>query len=1415
MTEYFQVSLYGPPEGAQGMRVKEHRLNGFIMAWDFLRNDLLHYDINITKVSTNEVHTFLLTDAESFNRQILEYQFFNLERGTEYDVQMRATSNKGQIGEWSQKLRVKTATEIAPLITKQLSDVSVGEGQTYNMSCVVDANPAATFRWFKNGIVISPTDNRYAMSDNRLIILNALHGAENSEAKYKCEASNSLGKTTSKEAQLTVQWMEENFQLAPSNRIIYNGQLFVRISARAPIGSSLHVTWRHNGVPIRPATHPNFAVTQYRGPANNLHYALDIRNLNQLAEGEYTVTASNLGAIRTVEFQLILAGNPPAIHTLAVSEQSDDEVVLQWEPPISSDKLQAFGDDFKYRKDVKTFQISYKDTTTNKEKIISTVGTFVDAVFLARKHEINGIKTGVLYEYKIRMIDFGDQVGAWSTPVKHILHVAAGLPGIPGEITRSPVLYAESTTVTFSWTPPTLLNHNDVSKLSYSFKYCLFGTQNCKESQRLMMTSITLSEFVPRMFYDYELTVYNEEGLAGSEKRDGFFQTASRDTCRPTHFTCTASPQCVSNNMKCNGLLDCSDGSDEKAEAGCVPPPAIQTLRINKTDAYSITVQWEGVAQQQHRVVSYDVENLNTGVVINVPHPSLVAVLPPFSVQFVNLTADTTYSFRVRANNPSGSSPWSQIVYGTTAKKDVAAGLPGIPGEITRSPVLYAESTTVTFSWTPPTLLNHNDVSKLSYSFKYCLFGTQNCKESQRLMMTSITLSEFVPRMFYDYELTVYNEEGLAGSEKRDGFFQTASRDTCRPTHFTCTASPQCVSNNMKCNGLLDCSDGSDEKAEAGCVPPPAIQTLRINKTDAYSITVQWEGVAQQQHRVVSYDVENLNTSVVINVPHPSLVAVLPPFSVQFVNLTADTTYSFRVRVNNPSGSSPWSQMVYGTTAKKDVAAGLPGIPGEITRSPVLYAESTTVTFSWTPPTLLNHNDVSKLSYSFKYCLFGTQNCKESQRLMMTSITLSEFAPRMFYDYELTVYNEEGLAGSEKRDGFFQTASRDTCRPTHFTCTASPQCVSNNMKCNGLLDCSDGSDEKAEAGCVPPPAIQTLRINKTDAYSITVQWEGVAQQQHRVVSYDVENLNTSVVINVPHPSLVAVLPPFSVQFVNLTADTTYSFRVRVNNPSGSSPWSQIVYGRTNTRDAPSAPRNLRVKAVPGWETTNVSFTWQQPKKLGVSSLDQISYQLHICTATSQCRTFSSIRSFAYQIGSLNKNSTYSYTLTSIGVNGLVGGSLFGMFNTSAVIKRPSPPVDVKATSHNSGTAIDIKWKHSKQTVGIPTKNMKYKVTHCLASVPNNCSSVIVNGTSHVITGLSPGNAYDIRVAALGAQAVESINYKETVTLVQRQDEDDDDELTDAVVATIVIASVGAVILITSIIIYVAKTAKSGTAGISS
>lgn len=102
------------------------------------------------------------------------------------------------------------------------------------------------------------------------------------------------------------------------------------------------------------------------------------------------------------------------------------------------------------------------------------------------------------------------------------------------------------------------------------------------------------------------------------------------------------------------------------------------------------------------------------------------------------------------------------------------------------------------------------------------------------------------------------------------------------------------------------------------------------------------------------------------------------------------------------------------------------------------------------------------------------------------------------------------------------------------------------------------------------------------------------------------------------------------------------------------------------------------------------------------------------------------------------------------------------------LERPSPPVDVKATSHKSGTAIDIKWKHSKQTVGIPTKDMKYKVTHCLASVPNNCSSVVVNGTSHVITGLSPGNVYDIRVAALGAQAVESTNYKETVTLVQRQ-----------------------------------------------
>ncbi|XP_057302819.1 neogenin-like [Hydractinia symbiolongicarpus] len=303
----FKVTFYGPPEGAKGMRVKEHRLNGFIMTWDFLRVDIDYYDITITKIATNKVQTFKLDDAENFDRQILEYQFYNLERGTEYDVQMRATSKEKQVGEWSEKLRVKTVTEIAPVVTEQPGDANVGEGQTYNMSCVVDASPAATFRWFKNGIVISPTDSRYTIIDNKLIILNALHGAENSEAKYKCEASNNLGKATSEEAQLTVQWMEQNFQIAPRNRLFYRGTSFIRISARAPIGSSLHVTWRQNGVPIRPETHPNFAVTQYRGPANNLHYALDIRNLDERVDGKYTVSASNLGGIRSVEFHMILA----------------------------------------------------------------------------------------------------------------------------------------------------------------------------------------------------------------------------------------------------------------------------------------------------------------------------------------------------------------------------------------------------------------------------------------------------------------------------------------------------------------------------------------------------------------------------------------------------------------------------------------------------------------------------------------------------------------------------------------------------------------------------------------------------------------------------------------------------------------------------------------------------------------------------------------------------------------------------------------------------------------------------------------------------------------------------------------------------------------------------------------------------
>lgn len=96
----------------------------------------------------------------------------------------------GFVGLWSQD------PGIPPLITNDIADVTVHEGQQVEFVLGVSSKPAAKYHWLTNGVPVG------GVSTNRYVILSALPSDNGST--YQCIASNVFGCTTSSVAHLTV-----------------------------------------------------------------------------------------------------------------------------------------------------------------------------------------------------------------------------------------------------------------------------------------------------------------------------------------------------------------------------------------------------------------------------------------------------------------------------------------------------------------------------------------------------------------------------------------------------------------------------------------------------------------------------------------------------------------------------------------------------------------------------------------------------------------------------------------------------------------------------------------------------------------------------------------------------------------------------------------------------------------------------------------------------------------------------------------------------------------------------------------------------------------------------------------------------------------------------------------------------------
>ena len=187
------------------MHIKQYRKNGFILKWDYLRDDLAFYDIKIKRLSSGFTTDIVFKEHNlPLWFQYTEYEFKGLAPDEDYEIVMRATDVMNQTGVWSSPFKTKTVSQFAPFFVNDIPQIIyVGEGKDVTLSCDVESQPPATFQWFKNDVMILSSSGGNALLDQKLIILNV--SRSDSGVKYKCKASNIVGNMTGIEATINVQ----------------------------------------------------------------------------------------------------------------------------------------------------------------------------------------------------------------------------------------------------------------------------------------------------------------------------------------------------------------------------------------------------------------------------------------------------------------------------------------------------------------------------------------------------------------------------------------------------------------------------------------------------------------------------------------------------------------------------------------------------------------------------------------------------------------------------------------------------------------------------------------------------------------------------------------------------------------------------------------------------------------------------------------------------------------------------------------------------------------------------------------------------------------------------------------------------------------------------------------------------------
>jgi chitodextrinase len=211
----------------------------------------------------------------------------------------------------------------------------------------------------------------------------------------------------------------------------------------------------------------------------------------------------------------------------------------------------------------------------------------------------------------------------------------------------------------------------------------------------------------------------------------------------------------------------------------------------------------------------------------------------------------------------------------------------------------------------------------------------------------------------------------------------------------------------------------------------------------------------------------------------------------------------------------------------------------------------------------------------------------------------------------------------------------------------------------------------------------------------------------------------------------------------LTASTGYSYRVRATDAAGSlSPYSNVASATTQTSDTqpPMAPTNLAATAING---TQINLSWTaSTDNVGVTG-----YLVERCQGAG-CSNFAQIGTIAattYNDTGVTASTAYSYRMRATDAAGNLSpySNVANATTQASDTQPPTAPTNMVATA-SSGSQINLSWTASTDNLGVTG----YLIERCQGVGCSNWARVLtVPGTAYSDSGLLPNTSYSYRVKA--------------------------------------------------------------------